>query len=415
MASFLEELQQEHEKDGLFHSSEISVSYPLGFPILDQQLGAIYVRRLPDGTEYRDIQLGIPAGTFTIFSGQTSSGKTAAAVKAACNIVLPFGELSSVIHRDGEKSTGYPRVQALSGWTADMIKRSYVIERDNCTWENVLTEIVSVAQKKEAAGDLYKYNSGHYDIWGKEYVHYVPTVIIVDSLSKFMSQNEATDMINGLMSSGRGTIYTGMFFRNALEYMNKYNINVFIINHMDDAMPTPQGHQKPKQFTFMPNGKYMGGGHKSKLLTSSILYFQPLTTKDDIHTAEVHGWNGVPTMISVLKSRTSIGGFAAKLEFIQETGFDERLSLMNFAKEKGLILGRNPRCYFEAMPDVKFDTRIFLKELNSNQEIERALFAGCKHPLQELIPVIDLDADDNLASANTRARVRDLMAEMYGV
>lgn len=415
MASFLEELQAEHEKDGLFHSSEISISYPMGFPILDQQLGAIYIRKKPDGTEYRDVQIGIPAGTFTIFSGQTSSGKTAAAIKAASNIVLPFGELSSVIHRDGEKSTGYPRVQAINGWSADMIKKSYVIERENCTWENVLSEIVEVANKKEASGNLYKYNTGHYDIWGNEYVHYTPTVIIVDSLSKFLSENEATDMINGLMSSGRGTIYTGMFFRNSLEYMNKYNINVFIINHMDDAMPTAQGRPKPKQFTFMPTGKYMGGGHKSKLFTSSILYFQPLTGKDDIHTAEVHGWNGVPTMISVLKSRTSIGGFAAKQEFIQETGFDERLSLLNFAKEKNLIQGRNPRCYFEAMPDVKFDTRIFLKELNNNQDIERALFMGCKPHLTELIPVINMDTDDSLGSTATRARVRNLMTEMYDI
>ena len=49
---------------------------------------------------------------------------------------------------------------------------------------------------------------------------------------KFMSANEATDMINGLTSGGRGAIYAGTFFRNALEYMGRYNINVFVINHI---------------------------------------------------------------------------------------------------------------------------------------------------------------------------------------
>ena len=82
MASFLDELRAENEKKGLFTSNAISISYPLGFPILDQKLGAIYVRTMEDGSIIRDVQIGVPAGSFTIFSGQTSSGKTTAAIQA---------------------------------------------------------------------------------------------------------------------------------------------------------------------------------------------------------------------------------------------------------------------------------------------------------------------------------------------
>ena len=39
MASLLNTLEAEHEKDGLFTEIDTGVSYPMGFPILDQQLG----------------------------------------------------------------------------------------------------------------------------------------------------------------------------------------------------------------------------------------------------------------------------------------------------------------------------------------------------------------------------------------
>lgn len=414
MASFLKDLQNSNTKKGLFVSNEISISYPLGFPILDQMLGAVYVRDNGDGTQTRDVHLGIPAGSFTIFCGQTSSGKTTAAIQAACNIVEPFGDLGAIIHRDGERSTNYDRVQVLSGWDSEKIENCYTIERDNNTWENVLTEIVAIANEKEAKGESMMYSTGQTDIWGNEYKYYVPTVMIIDSLSKFLSEKEATDMINGLTSGGRGAIYAGTFFRNALEYMGKYNINVFIINHIDDAMPDMRGMTKPKQMTFMPSGKYMAGGHKSKLLTSSIIYFKPKTSKDDINTEEVNGWNGVPTEAYVIKSRTSRGGFSVILEFIQESGFDSRLTLMRFAKDNNLILGRNPSCYFEDMPDVKFDTRRFLDEMAENPEIMRALFKGCRKPLMDLIPVVDVSNDnDKIRSAKSKIEAKNLMRKYF--
>lgn len=409
--SFLSELQEENKKTGLFQHNSISLSYPLGFPILDHQLGAVYVRHLADGNIMRDVHVGVPAGSITIFTGQTSSGKTAAAIQAACGIVEPFGELAGVVHRDGEHSTTPDRVQVLSHWTPAQIKANYTIEQDNNNWESILSEVVQMAQKKEAGGNKYLYNTGHYDIWGHEYVYYVPSVLIIDSLAKFVSKNEATDIINGLMSSGRGAIYTGMFLRNVLEYAGKYNINIFIIVHMDDAMPGANGVPKAKQSTFMPTGKYMSGGHKSRLYTSSIIYFKPLTGKDDIHTEEEEGWNGVPTDAYVIKSRTSKGGFSARLEFVQETGFDTRLTLLEFAKQKNIICGRNPTRYFAAMPDVKFDTRKFVSEMANNPEIEKALFRECRPALMDLIPVVDEGGETVNAAQQSR---RLMMQELYG-
>ena len=414
MVSFLDQLKENHKKSGLFTSDSISISYPLGFPLLDQMLGARYIRVMPDGSTVEDVHIGVPAGTFTIFCGQTSSGKTTAAIQAACNIVEPFGEKACVIHRDGEKSTPYDRVQTLTGWSSDQIEKQYLIERDSSTWESVLKEITLIAHDKEAAGEEMMYNTGQYDIWGNEQKYYIPTVIIVDSLGKFLSENEATDIINGLTAGGRGAIYAGNFFRNALEYLYKYNINVFVIAHIDDAMPDMRGMSKPKQMTYMPTGKYLAGGHKTKLSTSSIIYFKPMSSKDDIKTEEQNGWNGVPTAAYVIKSRTSKGGFQVVLEFIQESGFDSRLTLMRYAKEKGLIQGRNPSCYFAAMPDVKFDTRCFINELKRNPEISVALFRECKPLLKDMIPKVDIsDTNDEIRGGQSKIDARKLMREMF--
>lgn len=414
MASFLDELRAENEKKGLFTSNAISISYPLGFPILDHKLGAIYVRTMEDGTIIRDVQVGVPAGSFTIFSGQTSSGKTTAAIQAAVNIVEPFGERGTIIHRDAEKSTSEDRVMTITGWTLQQMKASYNLEKENNTWEHLLSEINEIGRKKEADGKDMMYNTGHRNIYGREIWHYVPTVIIVDSLTKFVSEKEAIDIIAGLTGGGRSAIYNGIFFRNALEPMYKYNINVIVIVHLDDAMPEMNGRQKPKQMTFMPNGKYMSGGHKTRLLTSSIINFRPIATKDEIKTEEENGWNGVPTEMYVIKSRTSMGGFSVIGEFIQEAGFDSRLTLMRYAREQGIIAGRNPNCYFTDMPDVRFDTRCIMKELADKPQLTRALFTSTRPLLEQLIPVVDTSNDDDLIRGSKgKVEARSLMREMF--
>lgn len=414
MASFLEELRAENAKAGLFASNPISISYPLGMPILDEMLGAIYIRTMEDGTIVRDVQLGVPAGSFTIFSGPTSSGKTTAAIQAASNIIEPFGDRAFVLHADGEKSTSPDRIRTINGWTLQQMEDSYSLEKEFNTWERLLTEIIAIGKRKDAKGMDSMYNTKHKDLKGNDIWYYVPTVVIVDSLAKFMSEKEAIDTINGLTGGGRGAIYNGIFFRNALEPMYKYNINVIVIAHIDDAMPGMNGLPKPKQMTFMPNGKYLSGGHKTKLFTSSIINFQPIARKDEIKTEEENGWNGVPTEAYVIKSRTSKGGFSVIMEFIQEAGFDSRLTLMRFAREKGIIAGRNPHCYFTDMPDVKFDTRCIMKELADKPDLTRALFTSCRPLLKDLIPVVDTSNDNDLIRGSKgKTDVKNLMREMF--
>lgn len=413
--SLLDELEEENKKSGLFSSKIVNVSYMTGNPVLDQQLGAIYRMHQPDGTIKEDVQIGVPAGTITMILGETSTGKTTFAEQMAWTIVEPFGDDAVVIHKDAEKAATYERVAAVTGADIEDIQKRYRIIQDGNTWEEVLQIAVEVAKKKEEDKSRYMYDTGKVDFYGNPLTYYIPTVILMDSLMKFTSANEDIDSISGLTSASREAIYRGKFFRNVLEYTKKYNINILVVHHTSDEMPAlPGSPRKGKQMTFIPTGKTITGGDKVKLYTTSMILLQPINSKDEIKTEDENGYNGLPMKALVVKSRSSKGGTVAILEFIQEAGYDMRLTLLNFAKSKGLIGGRNPRSYIIPYNDVTFDTRSFMTELANNPEIYRTLVKACKPELDKLIPVMDTDDEGNpVLSKKVKQDCRNMMRELY--
>ena len=76
-----------------------------------------------------------------------------------------------------------------------------------------------------------------------------------------------------------------------------------------------------------------------------------------------------------------------------------------------------PKCYFTCNPDVTFDTRIFLKEMEKNPEIMRTLAQECRPELDKLIPVFDLtereDDMNPISSGKVRREFRDILRDMY--
>jgi len=413
MALF-DELIEENKKSGLFDSNNIAISYMTGNPVLDQQLGATYVRKRPDGEIVYDTQVGVPAGTITMVLGETSTGKTTFAEQMAWSIVEPFGEDSTVHHFDAERAAVYDRIVAVTGANVEDIRKRWRIF-DFSTWEKVLAQIIEIARKKEGDKKRFMYDTKKIDLFGEPIIYYIPTVIILDSLMKFTSEHEDTTELSGLTSASREAIYRGKFFRNVLEYTKKYNINIIVVHHTSDEMPAlPGSPRKGKQMTFIPTGKMITGGDKPKLYTTSMILLQPINSKDEIKTEDENGYNGLPMKALVVKSRSSRGGTVAILEFIQEAGYDMRLTLLNFAKSKGLLMGRNPKTYLEEFPDVTFDTRHFIRELAERPEIYRALVRACKPELDKLIPVIDTCNDsDPVLSKTVKQDCRNIMRELY--
>lgn len=387
MASFLQELKEENAKSGLFEEHDTGVSYPTGFPILDQQLGFIQEIKKPNGDAVQQVRLGLTGGTINMFVGPSSSGKTAGAIQAANTITEPYGEDASCILVDAEKSSGSQRVLDVTGLEVDEYNKRWSIIDDpaNMTFSGILEITKKLAEKKESNKQRYLYNTGFLDINGEEIVYYKPTVMVIDSLMKIVADDKDYEEIPGLTSSGRDAIFRGKWLRSMLAYTGKYNIIVIIINHLGNAIELQPGKGGAKQLTFIPTGKNIPGGEKVVYYSSTIIVWQPINSKDQIKTEDINGYNGVSVKAAVCKSRSGPGGVTATLEFVQESGFDIILTLMQLAKEKELIKGRNPGCYFENEPDVKFDTRIFVKELEERPELAYTLMMACKPVLFSMI------------------------------
>lgn len=417
--STLRELEDQYKKKGYFSSDEYPISYPTGFPILDQNLGGIYKRKLPDGSYYVIRRLGIPCGTITQVGGESSTGKTTATIQMAWNIVEPFGPEAYVLHFDEERATDYDRVSAVTGVPIGEVMEKYRIIKPPNTFNSILEQLLAVCDDKEANKDKMMYDTGVYDIYGKEIRYFVPTVVIIDSTMAITSDSEDVKDISGLTSAGRETIYRNKFLRNMMKFIGEYNINVFFINHTANDMDLGKPGGGSKQFTFIETGKKLPGGDKLQAWSTSIIIFKPVNSKDQIKHQDEEGYNGLPIRAMVVKSRSSIGGTIATQEFVQEYGFDPRLTLMNFAKEKGLIAGRNPKCYFTCNPEVTFDTRIFVEEMDRDPRIVEMLAEQCKPELEKLIRTYDLTGDDtsdtesnSISSGKAKRGFRNTMRNM---
>ncbi len=411
MASLLNTLEAEHEKDGLFTEVDTGVSYPMGFPILDQQLGFKQIIQMKDGTEYTQYRLGLIGGTINQFVGPSSSGKTAAAIQASYNITEPFGDDSGVVLCDAEASTEPQRILDLLGISEEEYMSRFRIIDDplKMTFDGILKITKEIAEKKKSERDRYWYNTGFKDIHGEDVWYYKPTVIIIDSLMRIVPDANDLEEIPGLTSGGRDAIFRGKWLRNMLGYCRPYNIIVLVINHLGNDIQLQPGKGGPKQLTFIPTGKNIPGGEKNIYYNSAIIVWQPINAKDQIKTEEINGYNGVSVKAAVAKSRSGPGGVTATLEFIQESGFDIVLTLVQFAKEQGLIGGRNPGSYFVNNPDVKFDTRIFTKELQERPELVHALMEACRIPLMQMVrTVASADEQKMESKKNSRQMLRDM-------
>lgn len=406
--------KQDKSTSKLFDTFEVPVSYRLGFPILDQHLGQKYKFKLPNGEIKTQTLVGVPAGTVTMIIGPSQSGKTVMAIQGAWSIIQQFGADSYIIHVDAEKATDMFRVRdILNAVDENELIHKYRIQKDSDTWTDVMGFIKQREKQILSDPDRYLYNTGNYDIYGNEVWYYKPIVIIIDSLQKMFNDNDDIGEQENLTMNMRAAIEKGAFLKHALEYTKKYNINIIIVNHFANKIEISRFGGGTKQATFIPTGKNVPGGDKVVNYTSSIIYVQSDNKEDHKAKIETHGYSGFPVNAFICKSRTNAGGLVATLQFSQVSGFDPRFTLLNFANEKELIVGRNPAMHF-VDSDVKFDSRIFIKEIQDKPELLPELFKRIKPYLDELIPVSDpYNDNDLLRGAKAKNQIRELMNDLY--
>lgn len=416
MASMLQELIDDPRKDNIFRATGgTQISFPVPtFPILNQQMGGIYRYNLPDGTPYEYRRTGFTAGQFVLVTGESNGGKTTACIQMGWDIIEPFGEDATVIHFDGEKATDWPRVQIVTGASTEQLRASYKIDSDTVTWDGVLEGIKMVGEKKEADRKRYMFNTGILDIFGNPVIMFKPTVIIVDSLKKFVSEAEFKTVADGdlsdLFAGGREAIFRGKFYRNALEFLYRYNITVYVIHHLNDDLSSNAFSKKPKALTFMPNGKVLTGGETMKFFTSTMIHVAPYNAGKEQWTMEDNGYKALRVKFLIYKSRggDAIGKTSDHI-LIPSAGFKQELTLMEYAWDNKLIQGTGARCRFSD-DGIRFNRNRLLEEFEEKPELLRELFTAVKPLLDSELEIFDTTKGKyNLEKTRN---TRDLMREM---
>lgn len=113
------------------------------------------------------------------------------------------------------------------------------------------------------------------------------------------------------------------------------------------------------------------GGDASVYYANNI--FKNVSIGGTKATKEEDGYDGFAIRCELVKSRTNKAGHSCVLIYDQAKGFDPALSLLQFAREEGLIGGarKNAR-YFVGHEDIKFNEKDFVNEFLTREEVRFA-------------------------------------------
>lgn len=418
MASLLQDLINDPKKDNLFRNSGgIPISYPVPtFPVFNQQLGGVYKYILPDGTNYTYRRTGFTGGQFVLVTGESNCGKTTACQQMAWEMVDPFGADAMCILLDGERSTDWLRVQIITGASTERLNESFSLNQDIVTWDGCLGLLKEIGEKKEADRGRYTYDTGVVDIFGRPIIAFKPTTVVVDSLKKFVSEAEFKSVEEGdlsdLFAGGREAVFRGKFYRNALEFLYRYNITVFVIHHLNDDIQSASNPfaKKAKALTFMPNGKVLTGGETMKFFTSTMIHISPENSVKEQWTVKDNGYKALKTKFLIYKSRggDAIGKTSTHV-LVPSAGFKPELTLMEYAWDKGLISGTGARCRFTE-DGTRFNRNRLMEEFETKPELFRELLMAVKPSLDAELEIFDTTGG-KFELEKTRSN-KDMMREL---
>ncbi len=174
---------------------------------------------------------------------------TSMAIQIASNIVRPF-KTGVVIHYDLEGGTNMTRVSALSRFNPSELSDKYILRQSGASIEEIKLSIAKLYKEKTSNPDLYKYDTGKLDEFGKEIYAYEPTCMIIDSvasMSTYINENTKDGMksleeISTQTDKMRLTAEIGRFLVESMQMLKAANIILFLINHIKEkpGMGVPQ-------------------------------------------------------------------------------------------------------------------------------------------------------------------------------
>lgn len=381
---------RETDKKGLFRSSDNFVNYSTGLLPLDYANGFWMTQVDPKTGEMHRLAIpGILGGKLVLLFGTTGSGKTTLAIQMGYRIIKEFDDgIMELV--DCEQTALKERICAITN--QDQNDPRIILNEDYTSIEEVLEIIYQLCDAKEAGGKDYQY-----EIPGRTYNMepirvYVPSVIIIDSLRQFNPKNKDIVTLGTNMDNAREAQAIARFLDNIINRINKYNVTVIYTNHIQPKIESNPYAMPPRGLMLQPQTETLPRGTRPLFLAHTAIKASAI--KSNMYTKEDYGFEGMMVVLQLAKSKTNFVGATINVAFRADKGFDPVFTMFEFAKQCGLIQGKNPNMYLEGMETMKFSRKNFVKKMTEDPEFNRAFMKTILPYLEALLGAKEVTESD---------------------
>lgn len=381
---------RQNDKKGLFESNDDFVNYSTGLLPLDYANGFWMTQVDPDtGEVMKEPIPGILGGKFILLFGTTGSGKTTLAIQIGYRIIKDFkdGVLMLV---DCEQTALKERMCSITNQDPDDPR--IILNVNHTSIEEVLDIINNLCEIKETGGKEYMYEVPHRTYHRGTVKAYVPSVIIIDSLRQFNPKNKDVVTLGNNMDNAREAQFIARFLDNVINRINKYNITVIYTNHIQPKIEANPYAQPPRGLMLSPQTETLPRGTRPLFLAHTAIRANSI--KSNMYVKEDIGFDGFVVNLMLAKSKTNYIGATINVAFNASKGFDPIFTMFEFAKQCGLIQGKNPNLYLEGMQDMKFSRKNFAQKMMDNPEFNKKFMSIMKPYLEALLGSKEVTEDD---------------------
>ena len=381
---------RQNDKKGLFESNDDFVNYSTGLLPLDYANGFWMTQVDPDtGEVMKEPIPGILGGKFILLFGTTGSGKTTLAIQIGYRIIKDFkdGVLMLV---DCEQTALKERMCSITNQDPDDPR--IILNVNHTSIEEVLDIINNLCEIKETGGKEYMYEVPHRTYHRGTVKAYVPSVIIIDSLRQFNPKNKDVVTLGNNMDNAREAQFIARFLDNVINRINKYNITVIYTNHIQPKIEANPYAQPPRGLMLSPQTETLPRGTRPLFLAHTAIRANSI--KSNMYVKEDVGFDGFVVNLMLAKSKTNYIGATINVAFNASKGFDPIFTMFEFAKQCGLIQGKNPNLYLEGMQDMKFSRKNFAQKMMDNPEFNKKFMSIMKPYLEALLGSKEVTEDD---------------------